>query len=219
MGCVESWDLILVEASRPGNSGGGGVQNLHCLERLSLINAQASLTKTSKQTWGQTSARPAKRPAFVIHGLAWPWPAAFFCLFHRVTHTEDVVGQHHLARGTDLAGCTALHCSARRPDSQPNFCLVPCLGSDRPSPSSGGLGFQTGDSICVLPQARPPGPLAPVAPPELPSLITRHHHRQLPRVHGLLDCLLRMRITSNLLNPSIPAVFLRNPRPMRLHLP
>lgn len=167
MGCVESWDLISVEASRPGNSGGGGVQNLHCLERLScalqtatptLTNAQASLTKTSKQTWGQTSARPAKRPAFVIHGLAWPWPAAFFCLFHRVTHTEDVVGQHRLARGTDLAGCSALHCSARRPDSQPNFCLVPCLGSDRPSPIAHrplpeALGFKlvTQSVSCLLP--------------------------------------------------------------------
>lgn len=152
------------------------VRTANCTHTHTLTNAQASLTKTSKQTWGpgQTSA-PSQTPC-ICHTwrLAWPRPWRLLCPFHRVTHTEDVVGQHHhLAGPIWLQMHTALHAVPT------NFCLVPCLQvgslpffaarllSDRPSPIAGGLGFQTGDSIRVLPQA--PGPLLP------PGAAQPHH--------------------------------------------
>lgn len=199
----ESWDLMM---SWKKDSGGGGVQKSHCLVCRSLCklhththtltNAQASLTKTSKQTWGpgQTSA-PSQTPC-ICHTwrLAWPRPWRLLCLFHRVTHTEDVVGQHHHLAGPISLAANA-HCSARRPNQfLPRallaswvfaFFLLPAyyLIAHRPSPEALGFKLVTQSVSC-------PRPLAPCCPPELPSLITRHHHRQLLKVHGLLNCYL-----------------------------
>lgn len=156
----------------------GGVQKRksHCLVCRALCKLHTHTDKRPsifdkdvEANLGPNLCAPSQTPC-ICH--TWPGLAALtgrlLCLLDRVTHTEDVVGQHHLAGPISLA---ALHCTPSQPISA--LCLAwvfSCFAarlSDRRSPSSGGLGFQTGDSICVLPQA--PGPCCP------PELAQPHH--------------------------------------------